>query len=601
MAHIRYDGGIERVTHSDDGWYDVASQVGARARARSGRGDITGVISQTWPYGGQGAPACWVPSLGEVFLDRSIVPLGDPAKVDMTDRLWRLEHAAAVGALEHEASHARHTKSTGVVDWKEEFGASRRMIDVIVALEEPRIEYNAIRADSETRPFLRACALEIVMKDFHIADTPYGASIAAALLLCRVDAGVISKAEAAPFRRDIRKVLGAETIEKLEPLWRRFLKLYDKDFAAMVEIARAWLEALEMDPDDEDDAEQDLASGSLFGEGEPGEGGDGEDSEGEGEGDLSERISERGRSLSTKVDGEIAESRGAERKARRMAERKADAERSKDSEDPHEEAFPSHGWSAGGDAHFTGLRAPTADERAAARTLAKTLEKLDYHDRVVVRTTREVPPGRLRSGKAVAEAAARTHGLDFTEDVWKGKRRVNVESTPLTVGLLADISGSMNAAMPHMSSTQWVLSTAGAHIDAKVATVHFGEKVHGVLPAGCREKGVRNFHAGDGFEAFKFGSLALDRELNLLNGTGARLMIVLSDGHFVDPTHAAYARKFVPLAISKGVAVLWLHWDGLLTSYGATAVNIKDLRPSQVATLVGQAATQEIRRLDAGR
>ena len=75
--------------------------------------------------------------------------------------------------------------------------------------------------------------MEIVGRDFHIGDTRYGAATAAGLLLARVDAKVLTKAEVRTFRTDIRKVLGDDTLDALTPLWQRFLRLADRDYEGM--------------------------------------------------------------------------------------------------------------------------------------------------------------------------------------------------------------------------------------------------------------------------------------------------------------------------------------------------------------------------------
>ena len=64
----------------------------------------------------------------------------------------------------------------------------------------------------------------------------------------------------------------------------------------------------------------------------------------------------------------------------------------------------------------------------------------------------------------------------------------------------------------------------------------------------------------------------------------------------------AAEERFVPLAIRKGVAVLFLDFTGYMhSSYGATKVDCTSLSPTQVAMLVGKAAAQEMRRVDQGR
>ena len=199
------------------------------------------------------------------------------------------------------------------------------------------------------------------------------------------------------------------------------------------------------------------------------------------------------------------------------------------------------------------------------------------------------------------DAANRSKGLDSEIPMWQGKRRRKVESTPLTIGFMGDISGSMSAAMNPLASTQWVISTAGAHIDARMASVHFGDKVHGVTPMGVREKSVRVFTPRDGTEEFRAAALALDRELTLLDGRGARVVFIASDGVFVDDRHAEYARTWMPLAARKGVAVIFLDFGGDMPygSYGAAVLDCKGKTPSAVAALCGKAAIAEVKRIDA--
>jgi hypothetical protein len=615
MGHILYGSVEPQVNKSDDDWYGVAKQVGEFTNKRAARTDIVSVVSTT---AGMGAPACFIPSLAEMHINTSVVNMGDPEKVDLTDRLWLLEHAPAVGACTHEAAHARHTH-WDPRELMEVYGATRKMIDVITTLEEPRIEAQAIRIHPESRPYLRGCAMEIVGRDFHISDSKYGAATAAGLLLARVDAKVLTAAEARTFRTAIRKVLGDDVLAALKPLWQRFLRLRDRDYEGMVEVAREWLEALDEDPEDTEN----MAGESMMGEPLPGGAGEGEsgesgESEGEGEGSEGEGESKAAKGFGGKImgkvaeaevkmDGEIVEAAGDERGERRKAEREADAARKREGEREHKASFGKvsgglHGYSPDGFAHYIGSRKPTDDERRAAKRLARTLETIDYRDRAVAKVNSMVPPGRLRGRMAVQADALVEKGQDVSGiEVWSGKRRKRVDSTPLTIGFAGDISGSMGAAMEPLSSAQWVLSNAGAHIDAKVAAAHFGDDVQAVTPRGVREKDVRLFYPGGGSEDIKGALLALDRELNLLDGTGARLLFIASDAHYVLAHQMDYAQRFMPLAKRKGVAVIYLNFTGAMALQGvagAKVLNCVGKSPAEVATMCGKAAVAELRRLD---
>ena len=101
-----------------------------------------------------GAPACFIPALAEIHLNTETVPLGDPDKVDLSDRLWMLGARRRRGRHDHEAAHARHTH-WDPRDLMENYGATRKMIDVITTLEEPRIE--AQRDPPPPRRRVRSC------------------------------------------------------------------------------------------------------------------------------------------------------------------------------------------------------------------------------------------------------------------------------------------------------------------------------------------------------------------------------------------------------------------------------------------------------------
>jgi hypothetical protein len=602
-AHIIYGNVSMARAHTDSGWYPVAKQVGEFVNDQAKRTDIVAAVGGEV---GAGAPACFYPALAEVQINTGKVRLGHPDKVDMADELWCLEHAAAVGAMTHEAAHARHT-FFDPAELVKDFGATKRIVDVITTLEEPRIEAMSIRWHPENRPFLRGCAMEIVAKDFQIGDTRYGAATAAGLLLARVDAGVLSRGEVREHRKAIRAVLGDDTLNALEPLWQRFLMLRDTDYAGQVEVAQEWLVVLGEDPEnDEGLAGESMIGvplpGSPGGSPKPGEGGD-EDGEGEGDGTpqgFGDRIKAGTRKAASKMDEAMVEAAHAERRARARAEAKADADRRAEGKAEHEGASGTHGFSPDGFSHYTGVRRPRADERRAANVLGRELERLIYHDRVVIKTGAPMPPGRLRSRVAVEAAAARSAGRHFEGDMWRGKRRKRVESTTLKVGFLGDISGSMGEAQEPLASSQWVVSTAGSNIDAEVASVHFGNKVHAVAPRGYRERGVRLFRAADGWEVFRSAALTIDHELNLLDGRGARVLVIASDGVFVNAEDWLFARAFIPLAQRKGVAVIFLDFTNSMDkgSYGATVVDCAGLMPAQVATLVGRACIQEVQRMD---
>lgn len=177
-------------------------------------------------------------------------------------------------------------------------------------------------------------------------------------------------------------------------------------------------------------------------------------------------------------------------------------------------------------------RAPKAQERIAAVALAKELDRARYRDRVVVKRKSVVPPGRLGSRQALAAAEQRSRGVEVTATPWTRKQRFHTEDPELKVGMLVDISGSMGGAMEPMASAAWVVSEAARRIQGKVASVYYGNSVFPVLKPGQHLDKVQVYSAPDGTEKFDQAFRALNGAMGLLDDSGARLLVVVSDLYY---------------------------------------------------------------------
>jgi hypothetical protein len=101
-------------------------------------------------------------------------------------------------------------------------------------------------------------------------------------------------------------------------------------------------------------------------------------------------------------------------------------------------------------------------------------------------------------------------------------------------------------------------------------------------------------------ERFDKAFNALNGGLNLLNGSGARLLVVYSDGEYTSPETTA-ARRWVTACQTAGVGVLWIGHNGS-KNYGAQAIlhgtNASFISvpsdPTVVATAIGQAAAKAL-------
>jgi hypothetical protein len=217
--------------------------------------------------------------------------------------------------------------------------------------------------------------------------------------------------------------------------------------------------------------------------------------------------------------------------------------------------------------------------------LAQLLEKAKYRDRDETEVHSVIPPGRLRTRAAVQGVALKSKGIMTKSEPWRQTKRKHVDDPTLNIGVMVDISGSMGAAMQPMASLAWVLSESVRRVQGRSAMVYFGNDVFPTLKPGQHLDRVRVFTAPDMTEKFDRAFKALDGGLNLLNGSGARMLVVVSDGEYPEPEKNA-VRKWIAACEQSGVAVVWLSFPG---GYGD---------PAAVNLLRGTKAALEILNLD---
>jgi hypothetical protein len=118
----------------------------------------------------------------------------------------------------------------------------------------------------------------------------------------------------------------------------------------------------------------------------------------------------------------------------------------------------------------------------------------------------------------------------------------------------------MGDAMMPMATTAYVLSEATRRVQGKGAMVYYGNDVFPTLRKGEHLDKVRVFTAPDGTEKFDRAFRALNGELSLLNGDGARLLVIVSDGCYTRE-ESAHAKRWMKRCAEEGVAVVWLPFD----------------------------------------
>jgi hypothetical protein len=257
--------------------------------------------------------------------------------------------------------------------------------------------------------------------------------------------------------------------------------------------------------------------------------------------------------------------------------------------------FSGSGGARYGKTATAGTRPPTDEERTAARVLARALTTAGVRDRVAVKTTSIVPPGRLRMRGALAADAQRAAGAVPTAEPFTRTTRTPVPTPPLRLAVACDVSGSMKWARDHVASAAWILADAARHttVPTQTATVIFGHKVRPITRPGTAPATVTEFNANDNWEAIDTALDALDGALGLSVPGAARLLVIVSDGRF-RPAPRRDGQKRLNRLRAAGCAVLWLTTRDTDTPLdGATVHRLTD--PTTAARAIGRAATTALR------
>ena len=574
MAHIITKDGIPR-RNVPDAWLEATARMTEYAVRVSGRHHLAVKIGPGMAF--ESGTAQFVPPLGEIHISSEVIAPGiKPSDVHPNDELFRARFPLLIGATLHELAHERYSRWTprDLTMGDAEGRFKGRKSEVLVALEESRIEKRLLRRYATAGSYLPALIFDFLGKEFKGGDDPYSASILLALILGRQQAGTISARDARPFRDILAEQLSDEQIETLLGLVDeyhdlRFGKYDELPLDVMESIANRWLETLGQDPAEEGEGATTVlvmhseGEGEGEGSGEAPEGSEGSGEEGEG---MAERVAEAAAEAKHEKAMDAAEKVGRIRAKRIKEGVAADEERRAQADEVAGEVFKPAVGQIGSEQPAGGRsvlepREPAQHERAAGTLFARALAKVVAVDPFRTKVPMDKPGKRLRGRAAVQRRVQEAQGRVPTAKQWEGKHRAMGDDVPVTVGLVTDVSGSMNALAEPLAVTSYIVGNGVEKAGGTFASVVFGSKATGVVKAGRKVKNVPLVHPADPWENIKDAMLAIDGELGIVDGEGVRILFVASDGMFVKPEQKAYADKHWPLWESKGVIVIHLDFE----------------------------------------
>jgi hypothetical protein len=613
MSHYKLDTKPVGRTHYD--WLGVGASVGKLVNQWSLRNDlVVGLVEETTI----GAPACFNPASAEIEVCISkAFGNGTTAKEvgELTQRKNQLKHAVATGAIYHEALHARISRWSLEQASKDLTAREWRFLN---SMEESRIEFWGCKFVPQNRTLLRACAIEIVIGDLesHIENVSKvdAAANLALLTLARVDAGVLDERDIVDsVQKILTEVLSEEVINKLRAIWKDFQNHQDHANALpLYDLTREFLKVLDERKEETGEEEGQEPEGEC---GKPG----GEPGTGTGKGqptpeqikefkDFIEKVKDAVQDIKEQIQianqTELDDELDAEERKEEVEAREQKANQQKENKKESKKVFDntstdSHITTAGTKSRLVESRNPTGDEVASANRIANALRKAKYRERSQTRIGSVVPPGRLRSRAVVQGQAQKARGIFTPVEAWRTTKRKTTEDPTLNVGIMVDISGSMRPAMTPMAITAWVMSEAVHRVQGKSAMVYYGQDVFAPLKPGQRLTKVNTFTATDSTEEFDRAFKALDGGLGITHADGAKLLVIVSDGHY-RPDQKAKARKMLKEADRNGVAILWLTFDGkvaepteLLSGTAGKVVSLaSNESPTRASQVIGETAAK---------
>ncbi len=587
MAHLKMGETKAQATPVE--WLKIGRDIGYMANKWSLRDDLVAYVG---PGAGGPAPACYSPTQAEVEVnvDVAFAKGITPDEIgDITLRKTQYEFPKATGAIMHEAFHARFSQWSMPKAYEE---LEKDEYNALVLLEESRIEYQGLKSMATARPFLRACAMEIVIGDTKEAmeneTQTQSLTNLVGLVFARIDAGVLDEHEVFTITEMITNQLGEKVVEQLRTI-ARSAQLHEnhKDATDLYPLAKEWARIVRETAKERGDEQK-----PESGKGIPSE--------------IMEAIMEALSEASEEVMANNFSDLGDQEQIEDMREEvKAKSSDAKEQNENREIANQVFSKSSGPGQSRTNSklveqRQPTSAELSASVRIGQWLEKAKYRERDEHEIASIVPPGRLRSKAILQNVALKSRGINQRVEPFRRTVRKHTDDPTLNVGIMVDISGSMGSAMKPMATTAWVMSSAVNRIQGNCAMVYFGNDVFPTLKIGQKLSEVNVYSASDGTEKFSKAFQALDGALNLLHGNGARLLVVVSDGEY-SGDEVPKSREIVAKCKEAGVAILWLPFDSgrgardIGGDYAEIVLGIS--QPEEASEIIGRSAERVMTRI----
>jgi hypothetical protein len=520
--------------------------------------------------------------------------------------LERTSHQNALievhGLVLGEIAHALHTQ------WSHEFEASPALI--ASSLEDIRSERRLINSSPTSAPWIRAALpYRVEHASTRTTDGRLMAVLMAVEVLGRALLGVTSTDGAADVLELLENHFDDAALGVFADVVTDLKMAGDTDADLMADLtARLWaLVAPPQEPVEEESSEDSSDEGEPSdgesGEGEPSKSGSSskkpsssstsessQDGEGEeGEGEVTEmtaadaaKVAQKVRRSAAKAAEEIREEKLEELidAAESMLDKPLTASSrdgdstgtnggrpdSDEGDEPADEADSDesgdalHGFGAGNSRVRIRASKVSTKDLSLRRRMADRIRKAQWRDRDIVEVSSNLPPGRLNTRQAMVGEVQKSRGEMVTAKPWRMRKHRVVETKRVRVAVLCDASGSMDPYVAEFSRCAWAVTSSVRDIGGRSIGIAFGDRAEVIDPIAAKARTTIPVYPADGgSEAI---SDALDiavKELDLLDadgGSGPRVVVIFSDGHWVDDYQNTHGDETLDKLVKSGAVVI---------------------------------------------
>ena len=241
---------------------------------------------------------------------------------------------------------------------------------------------------------------------------------------------------------------------------------------------------------------------------------------------------------------------------------------------------------------------PTDAERTARDLFADKLSEASYRSPGVRSVPVAYPAGRLNPRELVRYSAQTQLGLQATAKPWTQQRIAPRARVQLTFAMVFDASLTMARWANYAGPLGWATASAVHQLGGTCTVRGFGGGTFDVIKAGTAPAQVpRVVDSGSGSDGCDIALTEVIADSDILNRTGARIVVVLTDGK-LPADDAAAIDNAIDLLRDSGTLVLWVLPSAKVTApvIPERTTVLTSVTPESFIAVVSQAVIDELER-----